>query len=68
MEPIHMARWTARGDREHVHTEKTWSENEMEVKEMSKTAMKRVNPRKRDWEDVYTDCQRNNDGSENFHW
>ena len=42
VEPIHMARWTAREDREHAHTEKTWSENEMEVKEMSKTAMKRV--------------------------
>ena len=42
MEPIHMVRCTAREDREHVHTEKTWSGNEMEVKEMSKTAMKRV--------------------------
>ena len=42
MEPIHMVRCTAREDREHVHTEKTWSGNEMVVKEMSKTAMKRV--------------------------
>ena len=43
MEPaIHMVRCTAREDREHAHTEKTWSENEMEVNEMSKTAMKRV--------------------------
>ena len=42
MEPIHMARCTAREDREHVHTEKTWSKHEMEVKEMYKTAMERV--------------------------
>ena len=49
---------------------RSWTCTHREYLKWKRTGGKRkeFNPRKRDWENVYTDCQRNSDGSENCHW